>query len=499
MALNTVTPNSPDIFINKDEYERFKEYQTNKEYQEFQNYLRLKNDPASSTPNANVLHGLNPSGTLGLFGAPGVDPQMYSTVVQAGGSFEAALPMRPSEFLQVRREIMTGINAETGTNPTGFCGNPMKAGDMKVCQQDYVFGDIYASTQTVDLPNTGFYYNRSDTDRDIMPALGRMSPFAPMLGNIGNTNSQTYKQMVQLATNITRSTSKAGIQGNRTNPHTGTGSLPFFTHQFDGLDRQVRTGYTDAVSGAACSAADSRVYDFSATEITAEDSSLGSIVDAFSDIYVGSTLDLEGMGYSLNFMSHAIVLNPRAWRPLTRVWSCAYQTAGCTVTNGNGERLNVSAAEQKRLGDEMYNGRFLWIDGMRVPVLFSWGVPLNVVGNNHYNSTAYLVPLMIDGSPTLFWEYGNMGNPQQTEFAGLTGGNTRVINNGLYRVGRRDNPMCIEYVFAAKVRLLLTAPFAAARLDNFNFSDNTRIRSPYPAESFYANGGQTVRNTLFNS
>lgn len=480
------------------EYERFIEFKKTKEFEDF---LRFKNDiGATATPNANVLHGLNPSGTLGLFGSPGVDPRMYATIVRANGSFTAALPFRPSTFLQERREIVTGINAPTGTNPTGFCGVGMTPGDMKICRQDYEFGNVMADTQTVDLINTGAYWNRADVNRDIIPPQLFNAPFMPDVIQGANPNSQAYKQFLQLGTNLSRSSEIVVIQGNRGAPNTGAGSQPFYISQPDGLDRLIKTGYTDVVSGNACTAVDSMVVNFGAVNVTGTAAN-GTIVDYITDMFTGLSMNLfgNGMGYDEASSSWAILMHPRAWRPVTRQWPCAYNTVGCsTLVNNNGQRLNIDAATQREMQDEMYNGKYLMVDGARIPVLFSWGVPLATVAPDVYNTTFYIVPMRLNGEAVTFIEYFDVGNEFQNQMAGLTGvPNTRVINGGLYRVGKQESPFCILYKVAGKWRFRFDAPFAAGRIDNIQVTDRTRMRSPMTDGSYYADGGATVRNNLF--
>ncbi len=488
--------------MTKDEFERYQLIKKSKEYDEFEQFIRFKNDPgATATANANVLHGLNPSGTLGLFGSPGVDPRMYATIVRANGSFSAALPVLSSQYLQERREIITGINAATGTNPTNFCGAGMTPGDMKICRQDYEFGNLLADTQTVDLINTGAYWNRADQNRDIIPPQVTNAPFMPDVLVGADVNSITYKQFLQLGTNLSRASESVLIQGNKLAPANGAGSFPFYISQPEGIDRLIKTGYVDVPSGVACSAVDSRVRNFGSVNITGTAAD-GTIVDYSTDMLTGLQMDLgdNGMGYSIDSSSWAILINPRMWRPLTRQWPCAYQTTGCNIVGAadNGKRVNIDAETQRQMQDDMYNGKYLMIDGFRIPVLFSWGVPLAVVAPDTYNSLMYIVPMRLNGAAVTFIEHFDVGNAYQNEFAGLVGTtDTRVINGGMFRLGRQDQPFCIVYKVAGKWRLRFDAPFAAGRIDNIQFQDRTRMRSPMVGESYYADGGQTVRNNLF--
>lgn len=457
-----------------------------------------KNDPVNTSGTASNLHGLNPWGTLGLFGMPGVDPNMYSTILNAAGSFSKAIPKFPTQIIQHRREILTGITDGVGTNPANFCGDPARPGNMKVCRHDFEFGEFAISSDTVEGPKVGAYYTTADMDRSIRPSQPvQRGPFAPdILNQATNPNSITWKQLNQMTHAINLSHEQVLWTGNKTAPATGTGAVRYFIKQPDGLERIVKTGYRDVVSQDLCTGADSRVVAFSAN-ITGSSAISGNIVDIITDQYSGLMTDLgESMGYDIASSSWAIVMNPRMWQPLVRVWPCAYNTVGCdTLTNNNGERLNIDAATQRRMQDEMFTNRFLWIDGQRVPVLLSWGIPAPTVAADTYTGDIYIMPFALNGEQPLYIEYFNMANDQQTNWYNLLGPNplTRVINGGQYRMGMKASPDCLEYLLKSMWRLNLDTPFAAVRITNITYQDRRRLRSPYAAESYYADGGVSTR------
>lgn len=459
-----------------------------------------RNDPSAASQNAFNLHGLNPNGSLGLYGAPGVEPTMFSTIVRANGSFSRALPVHRSEFLQIRREIVTGVTDGDGTNPSNYCGDAATPGSLKVCHHDFEFGKIKAATKVVEGPEVGARFTRADQDRNMVPDNMDFGPWAPdILAQARNRNSITWKMLFELAIDIDRLHEKVLIQGNSGASNVGAGSFRYFIEQPEGLDRLIKTGYVDVKTQTACPAVDSRVVAFSAN-LTGTDANGLTLVDSVTDAFGGNEMSLGDMGYGPELMSGAFVMHPRMWRPITRVWPCAYQTMGCdTLVNNNGERLNISADRQRQMQDEMFTGKYLLIDGVRIPVLFSWGIPITNVGNDQWNGSLYYVPLVLNGTPVTYIEHFNMGNEEQNEFYNLTGQNddTRVINNGLYRMERRQKG-CLEYDFSSKWRLMFEAPFGAIRWDNITFYDRTRLNSPFVGESYHENGGVTSQNAPYN-
>lgn len=478
-----------ELLFTPEEIERFKALQT-----------VLKNDPVSQTQTTGNLHGLNPAGTIALFGAPGVNPRMFQTIINANGSFEKALRFRPSQYIRERVEILTGITASQGTNPSTTCGDGMRPGELKVCMQDYEFGQEIANTNTVSGPDQGLYFTRADVDRELVSDANDFGPFVPdLFTGARNINSQSYKQFRTLAQALMLSNAKVLWQGNRSAAPTGTGSFDFFVKQPDGLDRMIKTGYTDVVSNVACAAADSRVINFNAN-LTGTSANFGSIVDALTDMFTGIEMDVsggqggDGMGYVNNMW--AIVIHPRMWRPLTRLWPCAYQTVGCATLNDSaGQKLIINAENQREMQEQMYQGRYLMIDGMRIPVLFSWGISNPNVGLDTYTSSIYIVPFTVGGEDVTYVEYFNHGNEQQEAWYNALNGNpdTRVLNGGFWRSERRMKAGCLEYQFWSRWRLTFRAAFAAGRIDNVTYQDRTRMRSPYIGESYYADGGQTSR------
>lgn len=491
MVAQPQNPSLPDVRYTKEQFEFAMEVMR-KQLDEHR-----KNDPVNTAGTAPSLHGLNPSGTLGLFGYPGTNPRMFSTIVRAAGSFSRALEARGNIFLRERVELLTGVTAETGTNPENFCGTAARPGVLKVCMQDYEFGKMLASTDTVELPEQGAYFSRADIDRTIEP-INDPSLFVPdVVTRATNPNSQSWNQMYKLGVSLERQWEKVIIQGNKSAAATGAGSLPYWIKQFEGLDRLIKTGYVDFVSGVACPAVDSRVINFNAN-LTGSSATFGTLVDTILDVHNGMAVQLVDMGYSFEDLAGAFVVHPRMWRPLTRMWPCNYNTVGCIVVNNDGERINIDAGEQRRMQDEMYAGRYLMVDGMRIPVLFSWAVPITNVGADLYTGSMYFVPFRLGGQIVTWIEYFDMGNAQQVEFESLGGTAplSRPINGGLYRIGQKAEPFCIEYKLASKARLRFDAPFAAYRIDNITFQDRSRLRSPYIGESYHANGGQTSRGTF---
>jgi hypothetical protein len=105
----------------------------------------------------------------------------------------------------------------------------------------------------------------------------------------------------------------------------------------------------------------------------------------------------------------------------------------------------------------------------------------------------YFLPLSWSGIPLTYFQYFDMGNSYANEFASFLTDDTRVINGGLYRVAKRTTGFCLEYLFGAKVRLILETPFLAGRLDDTQYTYFAKTRDAFPGASLYQDGGVTFR------
>jgi hypothetical protein len=452
--------------------------------------IAQKHDPGSTTLTAAPLHGAfhGAPTQFGIFSTPGVKPQRFNATPRPQ-SIMNLIPFRKSDLINEIIEIVTGVTAGAGNNATTFCGNPPVYGQLKTCQQAYTFGRIFFGTRLNDLTQIGQRKNRADIPAEILNDAMTNNPLLPQVPGIqaiGDTMSQLRTEFYTAGVGLEREAVQvnwSGTQGTENNTYRG------IMTQWSGLDNQIKTGYTDAVNGLACSAADSVVSSFN-TSITGTDSNSLDFVEASHDVYNALKQRAKRVGLSVAWV---IVMREEHFIRATDAWACAYSTYRCS--GAQYAEQNTDAMQTQALRIQMLQGQYLLFDGVQVPVQFDDGIPREVVANNTYKSDMYFVPLSADGIPTLYYDYFDMENAYSREFAEFVGGtNTRVINGGLYLVGKRETPFCQEYQFAAKLRLILEAPFLAGRLDDTQYTFFQKIRDSIPGQSFYANGGVTYRS-----
>lgn len=447
-----------------------------------------KNDPASTTPTANVLHGTNQAGLGNVYGAfsyPGVRPTMWSALPRTS-SFLRLASMDVSTYDNEIIEVLTGQTADSGNNAAGFCGNPPMAGNLKVAQQVYTWGDYYIKTELNALAQTGSLRNRADQTRRILNAGTPDNPFIPDLAmRLTDTQSALQHEFFKLGVSMERNTELVavrGVAGTKNNTYPG-----WFT-QFAGLDTQIATGKTDFVTGVAAPALDSAVISFNAN-ISGNGANGLDVVENLTALVRGLQDRAAGVGVNANY---AIVMRRDAFFAVADVWACVYATYMCdgsATSNNNRDGLVI-----QNMRNDMLNGRYLLVSGQQIPVVFSEGILQEVTANNTYKSDVYVVAYEADGIPLLTLQYFDMGNSYINEFANNFGlDDVAVMNNGLFLVGKRSTGLCIEYHIQARARLILDAPFLSGRLDDVIYTSIDPLRSSLPGTSNYYNGGISRR------
>lgn len=449
-----------------------------------------KNDPASTTLTATPFQGQFHGSTtqFGTFSAPGTRPGRFSAVPRMP-TVASALPFIKSDVLNERLEIMTGVSTGTGTNATGFCGNPATSGQPTVMAIVSRFGEIHIKTSLVDDTLVGLRRNRADIPGEIYNAAVVDNPLLPQVPGIeaaGDTMDQLRAEMFQLGFTIERSAGRvhyAGTQGTQNNTFIGIQT------QWNGLDQLIRTGYTDADSGLLAPAADSIVTNFNA-DIGGTDASGQSFVVAITNMYYA--LKQRAAAVGMPGVTWAITMRPEQFRRATEVWACNYVTYQCSGTQFNELMRDGQAVQALRL--ELMRGQYLLIDGEQVPVIIDEGITITTEAQNQFRNDIYFVPLNWAGRPLTYVQYADLGNSYAQTWAEFTGADSRVINNGLYRVAKRSTGFCDEFLFAARLRLIMETPFLAARLQNVRYTFLAQTRAADPAfTGRYAAGGTTYR------
>lgn len=449
--------------------------------------ITQKNDPASTTPSAQPMHGPLHGNVaqFGPFSASGVRPQMFSALSRPA-SWLDIVALEPSTDWNEITEIMTGQLAGGTTNASSFCGNPPTPGWLKTCQQTYAFGRYYVKTDLNVLAYTGLRKNRADVPREILNAGANANPLIPsIMFDMSDTQNLLAVELYKIGNSLSRTLELVSIQGTAATDANRTG----WWSEFAGLDKQIKTGYTDAITGVTCPAVDSAVISFNA-DIGGTGSDGRTFVAALTELVWGLWDRARDVG--MDNVQWAIVMRKEQFRRAVDVWSCSYLSYRCAGAQYN--EITNDSANTRALQIEMIQGQYLLVDGVKVPVVFSEGIPNPAVGNNQYQADIYVVPVSWAGMPLVKIQHMDMNNAYLTAKASFTDADSvTVLNNGLYLVGRRDTGLCIEYHFQSMMRLILETPFLAGRLDDVTYTYLAPTRQAIPGSSLYTNGGISIR------
>ncbi len=429
------------------------------------------------------------SGDYGTFSYPGIRPDMFSSFMRPR-SLASILGVRPSLVANEKIGIMTGVTGGEGTNPTGFCGTAPTAGQLKRCVQNYIWGKSYWKSKIVNVAEAGEYADYADVEKRILNLQQNPNPLIPdIMGRLDISNRNTAllaNELFTLGAEIERQLEIVLIQGNETVASTAT--QRGFISEFRGLERQITTGKIDLDTQQACPGADSQVITWgSGIDATVNGRTFPQVI---VDTYFGLTDIAEQAG--LGGTRWVIVMPMRMFKVLTRLYACQYYVAYCAGTTGAPNFQN--ATEVKRFEDEMWNGRYLMIDGTPVQVVFSDGIRETRASSSVYTaSSIFFLPVEWQGMSMINLQYKPMDNAQAMDFANFVGPNEFTgINNGMWLATKMRTAYCMELLFAGKFRLIQDAPFLAARIDTIQYSYLPPFRSAYPSDTVsYQNGGAT--------
>lgn len=433
-----------------------------------------------------------PHGTGGLFTDVAVRPDMYSRVPRVG-NWTNLIPMFATRNEKEIIDIVSGVTAQTGENEEpGTCSTtPPVAGKMKTCQQIYQFGIFEKATDTINGKLTGHYIDRADLDRRIInPPDLSSNRFIPdvVAGGADAINTHVGKAYFEFAQGVQLDVAQVDWQGNITN--TGANAVLGFQREWNGVDLLVKTGHTDAITGAACAALDSQVVSYG-KELESD------IVSVVADMYRTNV-----MNASASRMTNArwvIAVHPYLKYPLFDIWACNYQTARCLPADNAAGRMSLEQVTQLR--DSMLRGDYLLIDGEQVPVVTDWGIAATQNESTGVWTSDIFVIAMDDGMRSLlFREFFQFNNPDTSKFQQFAMDEIRIMNNGLYMVGfLKSGAFCYQHVFHMESRLILDAPFLSGRVDDVSFTNSTKFINPFPGGTYHVNGGTTFRSSRLAS
>lgn len=452
--------------------------------------VRQKHDlPAGFTLTTNQMHG-----ATGIFGTAGAERDVFSTRVKPRGLL-ATLPARPTVDTNPITYYMTGFTDETGSEPDAPCEECVKAGMMKSCRQGTVFGLVCRETDEMNLAEVGRRVNRGEMfDLRLVndPLLNDAPLWVPQ--SVPKAvqdvlNREVLARWLTLGVAFENKLANLMFTGNPTN-NNGTGYAEYY-----GLESLVATGHTDVIDQTSCPSLDSDIKDMNYLSI--EDDA-ATIFAYMTMVYRYIKHNAETMGFMP--VQWVIVVKDSLFRKLADYWPCVYASFRCNAT-ANDIGNNVDGMAMRQMQDQLYNGRYLLIDGEQVPVVIDDAIPYETNTTNgdlpagSFASDIYFLPLTVRGGlPVTYMEYFDYSAPNGAMQAILDGrmGNEFWTDNGAFLWTFSRTRFCVSWNARIEPRLRLLTPHLAGRLEHIKWTPLQMFREPFNDQGYFVNGGLTT-------
>lgn len=446
--------------------------------------------PAGFTTTTNFMHG-----PIGIFSQLGADRNVFSTRVKPRGLL-SVLRANGTVYTDPIVYYLTGFTDESGSEPSTPCTECVKAGQIKACRRTSAFGLICRETDELDLSAVGQQVNRGEMmDLRLVndPMLNDAALWVP--GSVPKgvqdvLNREVMARWLTLGVAFENKLSRLIFEGNPAN-NVGTGYM-----EYSGLELLVTTGHTDAISSDSCPSLDSDVKDMN--YLTVENDA-ATIFAYMQMVYRFVKHNADTMGFLP--VEWVWVIKDSLFRKLADFWPCVYATFGCNAT-ANDLSNNVQALEMRRMSDDLYNNRYLIIDGERIPVVIDDAIPVEKNGDagstlpaGSFASDIYLLPLTVRGGmPVTFMEYFDYSATNGVMRAVADGrlGNEFWTDGGRWLWTFSRTRFCASWTAKIQPRLRLLTPHLAGRLQNIRWTPLQSFREPYPDQPYFVDGGITT-------
>jgi len=444
--------------------------------------IQLMNTLASfkdaGTTAGSALHGPG-----GLLATPGMNRTMVNAMILPKG-LAGRIPVMKSIYTNEIYPVFTGQLASSGSEPTEACATWPTVGSFKTCKQTFPFGQQGRQSQVLNIKYAGQLTNRGEFRDNVL--LGQPGGDLPTPGPVNWQRifqSEYEYKIGELFTGYARDYARNIYTGNAI---TTAGSQGY--QQYNGLDRQIQQNKRDAITGVACPAVDSMILDFAGASINSAAATIYALI-------ANAINNMERLAEQLGMeVKWALTMRYGAWLTLTNQWPCIYATTGCSV---NTIIRTQSMDEATAMRDDMRQNRYLLVEGKRYEVIVDDTITEEnaaggVVGT--YESDIYMLPLTVNGQPSLFFEYFDM-NAEAIAAAGAMSlpGAFSVLDGGRFLFVRL-NPThtCVQVEIIERPRLILLTPFLAARFLNLRYTYSIHEREWDPASPYFVNGGSST-------
>jgi hypothetical protein len=447
----------------------------------------LQSKDISGTPDAQL-----PFGPGGFFSNFGLDSTVINLSMAPKG-IDRLIPAVGTVELNPVFAYITGIESDGSEEADGVCDDA-PGGVIETCHQTAAFGRLTRGSKEIEV-NTimQILNNRLSTDMKLLNAM--ITPQHPLLstqmsGSQSNLKSVINTQLLIIATGFQQWLCQKTWTGNPANNSMGGGYK-----EFPGLDILISTGKVDAFTGVACEALDPDIKAFAFNNVRDDDP---DIVEYLSMMFM--YLTHVASRTNLDPVEWVIVMRPDLWFEITGVWPCRYLSNRCNLSNDNITAVVINDNNNVAMRDEMRNGMYLWINGLKVPVITDDGIYEQSNQNNgnllpgQFASDIYILPIRAKGMPVLYWEYLDYSQAM-SETAFLQGKEFWSTDGGRYLWAMQQKVYCFKFQGKIEPRLILRTPQLAGRITNVLYTPLQHLREPFEGDPYWKKGGNESYNT----
>jgi hypothetical protein len=456
---------------------------------------------------ATTTYGHGPGG---LFSDPALERPLFSAMMLPNQGVLSRLPTRENRFASPLYGIITGVTATTDTGSPaeatmGPCDDPPVAGLLKLCTQSIYFGRQSRQTRTLDITRMGLLQDRGE-HLDLqwvgnpfgMNGNGETAPTIPGLSGNAAVNNEVGKVIMELAVAWSRDFAAEVYTGNPTS-NSPAGGRKYFR----GFDLLINTGYRDAITGVACTAADSIVRSAGNINISTDVTGARTIYRNITDIYRQLQFNAQQMG--LAPVKWVIAMRPTLFYEVSEVWPVVYASTRGLGLAGAANPIYQDARYLNEMRDQMrgnlyqQTGQFLMIDGQQVEVVLDNAIAETNVGAGVYSSGMYFIPLtVLGGTQVTELEYlpytGERSAVTAAQAFGVSSFYQASDNGRFLWHFKPPTNFCVNMLAVTEPRIVLRTPFLAARYTTIRYTPVSHERDWNPSGTYFVDGGQTSYN-----
>lgn len=256
--------------------------------------------------------------------------------------------------------------------------------------------------------------------------------------------------------------------------------------QFDGLENLVDDDYYDYRTGLRCSHADSIVVDWNNAALT----DLPSLI---AEIVARIRYRAKGIG-GVNPADMVIMTT-------SHVRDCIVDTYACEQPCGTGSAGNpitvitsdAIAQRNRYLTGGQYGDGFISVNGIPISFLINDWLPITSCGADAWGSDVYILTRQVGPRQVMFGEFQDL-RVAAGELNRVFGGGHRVTDGGRFLLYGRKDELCFNECIVTRPSLVVSAPWAQARIANVCCGSQLPPLSPDPDSQYFLD-----YNTLYTA